>query len=310
MATVDSVTSLPASVAQSNSPGCARRVDDFWVPGALCLGIIVGLVIPSQGGGLGRLSELLGWTYFCAWSVSFYPQVVLNHRRRSVNGLSLDYQMLNVVGFCFYFLFNMMLYFMPGIRAAYRDAHDGHDSAVQLNDVVFSGHAFLLTAVTLVQIGMYYDYPTLGPADRLLRRVTLAGLALCLLVVAVVAIAIAVQRECCQRWLTFLTILTEVKVLISVIKYCPQVWTNFRRKSTEGWTIYNVLLDFSGGLLSVAQLLVDAIRKDDWSAITGDPAKLLLGNVSVFFDLIFMIQHYCLYAKRSPARDSGLMANC
>ena len=37
--------------------------------------------------------------YFCAWSISFYPQAILNYRRKSVVGLSLDFQLLNLLGF-------------------------------------------------------------------------------------------------------------------------------------------------------------------------------------------------------------------
>lgn len=54
------------------------------------------------------LSQLLGWSYFLCWTVSFYPQVhfrrgefnvrvILNFRRRSVVGLSVDFVMLNVL---------------------------------------------------------------------------------------------------------------------------------------------------------------------------------------------------------------------
>ena len=31
---------------------------------------------------------------------------------------------------------------------------------------------------------------------------------------------------------------------------------NFRRKSTDGWSIGNVLLDFTGGLLSMLQMFL------------------------------------------------------
>jgi len=36
-----------------------------------------------------------------------------------------------------------------------------------------------------------------------------------------------------------------------------QVYMNWYRKSTVGWNVYNVLLDFTGGWLSLAQLLID-----------------------------------------------------
>ena len=34
-------------------------------------------------------SDVIGWAYFVAWSISFYPQVFLNFYRRSVIGLNL-----------------------------------------------------------------------------------------------------------------------------------------------------------------------------------------------------------------------------
>lgn len=33
---------------------------------------------------------------------------------------------------------------------------------------------------------------------------------------------------------------------------------NYRRQSTEGWSIGNVLLDFSGGLLSILQMIIQS----------------------------------------------------
>lgn len=53
------------------------------------------------------------------------------------------------------------------------------------------------------------------------------------------------------------------------------------------------------------QLVLDSSLQSDWSGITGNPVKLLLGNVTIFFDAIFCIQHYVLYRdtpdqKRTP----------
>jgi cystinosin len=42
-------------------------------------------------------------------------------------------------------------------------------------------------------------------------------------------------------------------------------------------------------------LVLDSSLQSDWSGITGNPVKLLLGNVTIFFDLIFAVQHYILY---------------
>lgn len=38
---------------------------------------------------------------------------------------------------------------------------------------------------------------------------------------------------------------------------------NYRRKSTEGWSIGNVLLDFTGGSLSMLQMFLLAYNNGD-----------------------------------------------
>jgi len=75
----------------------------------------------------------------------------------------------------------------------------------------------------------------------------------------------------------------------------PQVWVNYKRKSTQGWSIWQILFDLTGGVLSILQLVIDSSLQADWSGITGNSVKLGLGNVSIFFDLIFIMQHYFLY---------------
>ena len=87
------------------------------------------------------------------------------------------------------------------------------------------------------------------------------------------------------------------------MKYTPQAWRNYKAKSTAGWSITQILLDFLGGVLSIAQLVIDSSLQSDWSGITGNPVKLGLGQVSIFFDIIFMVQHYILY------RGKGMESN-
>lgn len=59
---------------------------------------------------------MIGWLYFVAWSVSFYPQIYTNFRRKSVIGLNFDFLSLNIVGFILYGVFNIGLYSIPQIQ--------------------------------------------------------------------------------------------------------------------------------------------------------------------------------------------------
>ena len=54
--------------------------------------------------------------------------------------------------------------------------------------------------------------------------------------------------------------------------------------------------------------MIDSSLQSDWSGITGNPIKLGLGQVSIFFDILFMVQHYILYRDKGKERedeDSG-----
>ena len=90
-----------------------------------------------------------------------------------------------------------------------------------------------------------------------------------------------------------------------MVKYVPQAWANYQRQSTRGWSIDQILLDFTGGVLSIAQLVIDSSLQDDWSGISGNPVKLVLGSVSIFFDVVFMVQHYWLYRGAGKGKGEG-----
>ncbi|KAM0136769.1 hypothetical protein ACHAPC_001528 [Botrytis cinerea] len=113
-----------------------------------------------------------------------------------------------------------------------------------------------------------------------------------------VVIVLARQDEDVVRgwaWIDVVYVISYVKLVITTVKYMPQVLTNYRNRSTTGWSIGGILLDFAGGVLSILQLGIDSYLQGDWSGVTGNPVKLMLGNVSIFFDVIFIVQHYILY---------------
>ena len=102
------------------------------------------------------LHDFLGWVYFLAWSLSFYPQLLLNVSRRTTTGLSSDYALYNVLGFSFYSIYTLSLAYNPSIRSAYRAANGGHSPAVSTQDVFFATHAVVLSVLGLAQI-VHYD---------------------------------------------------------------------------------------------------------------------------------------------------------
>jgi uncharacterized protein with PQ loop repeat len=79
--------------------------------------------------------QIVGWIYFAAWSISFYPQIILNFRRRSVIGLNFDFLALNILGHSCYSVFNLSLYISSSIQQQYYARHPHGVLPVLLNDV-------------------------------------------------------------------------------------------------------------------------------------------------------------------------------
>uniref|UniRef100_A0A7S3A1P0 Cystinosin n=1 Tax=Rhodosorus marinus TaxID=101924 RepID=A0A7S3A1P0_9RHOD len=225
-----------------------------------------------------------GWIYFFAWSLSFYPQCILNYRKKSVRGLSLDYVLLNVTGFFCYSLFTTLLHWSGRVRASYI-ARYGIPPQVEFNDIIFAVHGLCLCVITFVQC-LIYDAGNqkARPTVILLNLIIWMGLVL-LTILTIVGFDS-----------TFLISFLGIgKVTCSFVKYLPQIVLNFRRKSTFGWSISFVLLDLLGGIFSIIQQTLRSIQISSIKPFTANVAKTGLAVETLIFDTIFIVQHCILY---------------
>nr|GMC91663.1 cystinosin homolog isoform X2 [Ipomoea batatas] len=245
------------------------------------------------------LYNVLGWVAFVSWSISFYPQVW-----RSVIGLNFDFVVLNLTKHTSYLIYNASLFFGSAVQRQYpyesfllsivRYWIDNLGISymqmipVAANDVAFSVHAVLLTAITLFQIAIY-DRGTQKVSKSCTAIVSVAWLAIA------VCVFIAIPKH---SWLWLVSCFNILQVVMTVIKYIPQAVMNFRRKSTVGWSIGNILLDLLGGLTNYGQMAMQSIDQHSWVNFYGNIGKTLLSLVSVFFDILFIVQHYVLYPSR------------
>ena len=171
------------------------------------------------------IASMMGWGYTAAWSLSFYPQPLLNYRRKSTSGTTIDFPFINALGMCSfhplspclapppcppsprrpsptssermklndigflaYLLSNWAFYYSPIVREQYALRHRGLPPTVQFNDIAFAAHALLLSLITTSQ----YCFPqwkfrvaTPSPSRPIL------GLSLgCLLAVFLVALRV------------------------------------------------------------------------------------------------------------------------
>lgn len=277
----------PGHVDVIGKPTPANIVDDF----NLFFRIIV-----ANSRAIIFVSAIVGWVYFVAWSISFYPQLVINYKRKSVIGLSFDFMALNFVGHTLYAIFNTCLYFVPFFQEEYFARFPRGLNPIELNDVFFSIHASFITALTVLQCFMYER------GEQRVSDIARGILGIFTTILVVITILCAIGQI---HWLDFLNTCSYIKLAITLIKYVPQAILNYRRKSTVGWSIGNILLDFTGGILSMLQMILNSYNYNDWQSIFGDPTKFGLGLFSVLFDILFIIQHYVLYRKSGLPEDSS-----
>ncbi|XP_046550313.1 cystinosin-like isoform X1 [Haliotis rubra] len=236
---------------------------------------------------LNIVSVVIGWIYFVAWTLAGYPQVYTNWRRKSVVGLNLDFISYNMTSFIAYALYNCGLFWIPSIQAEYFVIHPRGINPVQLNDVFFALHAFVLSLFIVIQCLIY---------DRGSQKISKVCHAIQGLIYLFLVITLFVAVAGKITWLTYLYYFSYIKLGITLIKYSPQAYMIYKTKSIEGFSIVAVACDFTGGLFSVLQMFLLSINSDDWGSIIGDPTKFGLGLFSMMFDVVFLVQN-CMYKK-------------
>ncbi|GMK59559.1 hypothetical protein CspeluHIS016_0801650 [Cutaneotrichosporon spelunceum] len=262
------------------------------------------------------ISSACGVIYFTAWSASFYPQIILNHKRRSALGLAPDFVVVNPIGFLCLTIWSFGAYFSPTARRQYAERHDGHTPQVSKSDLAFSAHALLLSTLTLIQSAwLFYRAHrarrNIEEESPLVRRKHKAPVTPHRLTrVALVAMAIATlwvgtstllgQTEL----LDLLYFASSLKIIITTIKYTPQLILNYKLKSVRGFAITTILADLTGGIFSLAQLVISSVFIDGQVAgIWANPGKLGLALLTIVFDIAFIVQHYVLYPNRGDENE-------
>lgn len=245
------------------------------------------------------LSTFCGWTYFIAWSASAYPQIFLNHKRASVQGLSLDFVALNVTGFCAYALYTLCLYALPAASADFFNKR-GTLPHIPFNDVVFGVHGAITCVIIVAQC---LTYPRGTQSVQPVVFVSCAAAWAAILSGAVLATRGTVS------WLGYLNMCGGIKVAFSFVKYVPQVMSNFWRKSTIGFAATGMALDLVGGVFSLAQQSISAAVMHSAAPFSSNPAKTFLAVETLLFDVIFLFQHFFLYPHSAPVDDYGPVAS-
>jgi cystinosin len=272
------------------------------------VGVLIGIVMPQNENlptpWYRLVSSIIGYSYFIFWCASFWPQVVMNFQRKSTDGLSIDYSVVNLLGYICYTSYTAAFYWDTSIKEMYeeRHMHDGPDGqpskiTVESNDVAFAIHSLIMSIIWLVQLEIYGGFRKCRNEGKPIVSRPIATLIYIIVISCAIYAFLIVYAHRSDwimedsylvsglNWLDFLYYLSYMKVVITTAKYIPQVIMNMKRKSCVGWNIWNILLDISGGIFSLLQLVGDAIDLKDLSSISGNAAKLGLSAISIFFDV-------------------------
>ncbi|KAI9012079.1 hypothetical protein CLU79DRAFT_771225 [Phycomyces nitens] len=217
-------------------------------------------------------------------SIHLYPQIILNKRYQSVKGLSIDYLYLNILSCGFYSAFAIMFTTCESARNEYLQKYS--NQYTHPSEAVLAVHGFCLAAVLLFQTTIYLK--------SVKQKLSSASAAVIWAVLMGAVLMVLSVRYGNTAWADVMYYFDGVNYLTAMIKYLPLVKVNAKRQSTTGWSIQTIILDISSGILLGLQSIVDNTNQTSIE----HPAKCTLAVVIILFDLVFLYQHFVLYAHR------------
>lgn len=128
-------------------------------------------------------------------------QIFENRHRGTTIGLSLDFEIFNLIGFCCYSAFSLSFRYSDAIQAEYAARHNGNHNKVEVQDCAFAVHAVGITLVTIAQM-FYYD----GRKQRISwpSAVLMACMLLSIAIYAAVVASSSDDSKGVAKWFDFL----------------------------------------------------------------------------------------------------------
>lgn len=256
------------------------------------------------------LSDLLGLVYVCCWSVSIYPPILTNWRYGSANALSIDFVMLNTAGY-FYLVISLILqlyWWMPLPKDV-----DVTEELASLKpkitnfDLCYCLHGVIMNLVLVSQVVAGHSLWRFK-VNRPLRMepIYYRVLALSILVFMVLTGQLCIYNLQSGwdnlRTLDYCNRLFLLKISMSLIKYVPQVFHNHARRSMKGFAIQSTVLDVTGGVSSLMQLVWQISKEQGFNTTVwvANFGKIGLALVTILFNIVFLLQ-WSLYSSQSNA---------
>jgi hypothetical protein len=104
------------------------------------------------------------------------------------------------------------------------------------------------------------------------------------------------------EWLVFWQVCWDMELSMQLLKFAPQIALSFRRRSTEGWSVYAVLWDLVGNFMNVVVLLFVAVDNESIN-FDANLQRALLAVVLTFLDLVMLFQHFFFVIEKQAPQE-------
>jgi len=166
-------------------------------------------------------------------------------------------------------------------------------------DLVFACGMFFFGALGYTQTFMY-------PSDKpYLYTVTLSYLSIVMFCIFGCIEGYAGVPMKTYTGVSLMTYCALMKALSTSTKFAYQVFLNYRKKSTRGVVWQTMVVDLCASILGLVELQIFSSQRG-YGFLTNDPrlnfAKFLLTFFSGSFDIIILIQIFCIYPDGKQRR--------
>lgn len=242
------------------------------------------------------LAYFCGWAYAIFWGVSFYPTLYLNYKLKTSDSISLDYIVLNILGYLCYSVSIFLQLYNQELRIQYMSFFAGRLPVLSGADLFYSIHGLILLLVLFSQI-IFGNSLWKFHNERLNFKLN----ALSRLIFFSFSLFVVFSwcfSDPVYRFFNFVMSLSYFKILISLVKNIPQAVHNHKRKTMYGVSRLQILFDFLGVLFSFTEFYL----KNDLpilEAIDSNRGKVGITCVTFFFSSIYLFQIY-IYGTDAP----------
>ena len=225
------------------------------------------------------ISQLMGYTQMIFWIIGLSSMLYEPMRVKSSSSLSKDFIFIQLIGCTLLVFQDTWGFFSP--KSSY--AHEVHCSDILLSFIC-------VNSATMAEV-LLHTLPE--DTKSINNKYTLMSI-----VPNSLSILLMIYMLFLKDLDSAAIMAGSLKGFLTMVAYIPQILLIFRNKSTKGYSMIYVSMDYLGCILAIAQIIIDYYNQG--SEGVGFMQQLNWGKFSLNFfgiisDSVMLYQHYFLY---------------